>query len=169
MHTSRLLHSLIIAVCLWVIFPLPGASYASEERRNKVKAVFLYKFFDYVTWPETKAERKLCILGTAPFMDILFYIQKKQKTPVEIQNITSEAEAKKCDLVFFAGKARTSDALATPGVLTVSDTTGFAENGGMIELIDREEEIDLKINLNTVRDSGLKVSSRLLGIAEVLR
>lgn len=52
--------------------------------------------------------------------------------------------------------------------LTVSDTPGFAEDGGMVELAFRPAtgRIVLRINLDAVEQSGLRLSSRLLGLKE---
>jgi hypothetical protein len=53
-------------------------------------------------------------------------------------------------------------------MLTVSDTRGFAQAGGMIELERQASRVGLVINLESLSDNGLSVSSRLLRLARVI-
>jgi YfiR/HmsC-like len=44
----------------------------------------------------------------------------------------------------------------------------FAAAGGMIAFVNREGRIKLQINQDAVRQSGLKISAKLLEIAELV-
>jgi hypothetical protein len=59
--------------------------------------------------------------------------------------------------------------LKTLPVLTVSDRKGFAESGGIIELYVDGGRVRFAINVDAVERSGLRLSSRLLGLAKVIR
>jgi hypothetical protein len=54
-------------------------------------------------------------------------------------------------------------------MLTVSDIDEFAERGGMITLNKAKNKIRLEINLDAADHSGLKVSSKLLKIAKIIK
>ena len=54
-------------------------------------------------------------------------------------------------------------------VLTVSDGNGFAAAGGIIELYVDKGRMRFAINLDAVEQSGLNLSSRLLGLARIVR
>lgn len=53
-------------------------------------------------------------------------------------------------------------------VLLVSDVAGFAARGGMIEFTLRDNKLKLVVNLKSVKQAGLKLSSKLLRMAEIL-
>lgn len=54
-------------------------------------------------------------------------------------------------------------------ILTVSDKKSFAKNGDMIEMRETSKRLKLIINLPSINEAGLKASSRLLDVAEVIR
>ena len=54
-------------------------------------------------------------------------------------------------------------------VLTVSDGKGFVEAGGIIELYLEGGRMRFAINVDTAERAGLRLSSRLLRLARVVR
>ncbi len=60
-------------------------------------------------------------------------------------------------------------ALRGSGVLTVGDTAGFAEMGGVINFILVDNRVHIEINLDAAKVQRLKISSRLLRLAQIVR
>ena len=58
--------------------------------------------------------------------------------------------------------------MAARGVLWVSDQPGFAREGGMIELKRNGARMKLVINLEVLESEGLRASSKLLQLSEVV-
>jgi hypothetical protein len=60
---------------------------------------------------------------------------------------------------------------ATSGqpVLTVSDVAGFCEAGGMVELRRERNRIQLRVNREATERAGLRLSSQLLKMAEIVK
>ncbi len=54
-------------------------------------------------------------------------------------------------------------------VLTVGDASSFTRQGGMVGLITVGDHIDIEINLDASQRAKLKISSRLLNLAKVVR
>jgi hypothetical protein len=81
---------------------------------------------------------------------------------------------RRCHLLFVAdGETRRSSeglvgVVALP-VLTVSDRKDFARADGIIELYAEEGRMRFAINVDGVARSGLRLSSRLLGLAKIIR
>ena len=73
-----------------------------------------------------------------------------------------------CDVVFGPVTGKTSDLTLAQGVLWVSDQPGFARNGGMVELKRNGARMGLVINLPALESAGLRASSKLLQLSEVL-
>jgi hypothetical protein len=53
-------------------------------------------------------------------------------------------------------------------ILTVSDIRHFAQKGGMVEFIPKENQITFAINTGQVEKTKLKISSRLLQLATIV-
>jgi hypothetical protein len=60
------------------------------------------------------------------------------------------------------------DSTRTKPILTVSELPGFAESGGMIELYQMDDRIRFKVNLQSIREAGLELSSSLLKLAVIV-
>ena len=56
--------------------------------------------------------------------------------------------------------------LKAGGVLTVADTSGFAQMGGMINFVLDDDRVRFEINLRAAEAAHLKLSARLVTVAE---
>ena len=68
-----------------------------------------------------------------------------------------------------AAEKQFGDVLALLGdtkVLTVGETKGFAERGGMIEFKAHKNKIRFIINARVAKRAGIHISARLLDLAE---
>jgi hypothetical protein len=54
-------------------------------------------------------------------------------------------------------------------VLTVSDERGFAQQGVGINFYTEEDKVRFEINQDAVNRSGLRISSKLLSLAKIVR
>ena len=70
-----------------------------------------------------------------------------------------------CDVVY--GEAALGVQRASVA-LRVSDQPGFAQDGGMVELKRRGARMGLVVNLGALESAGLKASSKLLQLSEVV-
>ena len=155
------------------IASLHSALAEEDSKRTKVKAVFLYRFFDYVTWPSNSANRKICVVGNNSIIDILKVVQQKQSatgSPFEVEAFNAPEEAKNCSTVYSdSTHAPALLALHHSGMLTVSDMPDFAKAGGMIEITEKSDEVGFIVNLKQAQAANLSISAKLLEISEVLR
>jgi len=53
--------------------------------------------------------------------------------------------------------------------LVVGEALGFIDQGGMIGFVNKQGKIKLQINLTTIIQGGLKVSAKLLEVADVVK
>ena len=63
-------------------------------------------------------------------------------------------------------RSPTGSRASTP-VLTVGDVREFAASGGVLRFFLRDEQMRMEINLQAAEAAGLKISSRLLRIADL--
>jgi len=72
----------------------------------------------------------------------------------------SQSEAERLDQVFSSLKGRK--------ILTVGDTEGFAQRGGMVRFLTEKNKIRLRINIAAAKAANLTISSKLLRAADVV-
>ncbi|NBX03830.1 MAG: YfiR family protein [Alphaproteobacteria bacterium] len=168
------LHSRLIASVLACALLLPAAARADVEKAYLVKAAFIYNFVKFMDWPDGKAINKnskidICVLGSSP-MSGAGAIFKQASTAKLTLNLVDEADANSavshCHVVFISdGEGDALAALKGKPVLTVSDSEGFAEHGGMIGFVVADNKIKIVVNARAVSGAGLKVDAQLLEIA----
>jgi len=144
-----------------------------------VKAAFLYNFAKFTDWPAFPANAPLaiCIVGDDGIAEALLETVRHQKIdghPIEVRRPESIQMWWSCHELFIAeGETRRFasglTAVKTMPVLTVSDEKGFAQTGGIIELYVEGGRTRFAINLDAAGRPGLRLSSRLLGLAKVVR
>ena len=74
--------------------------------------------------------------------------------------VVSESEARRLDkLIEFINGAP---------ILTVGESSGFARNGGIINLVPENGKIGLEVNAAAAKHTHLSLSSRLLSLAKIV-
>ena len=152
----------------------------SSSLELQVKAAILYNFAKFIEWPEPEGSLgtpiNFCVLGSQEFCDTLTLMLRGKtingRAPVA-RLIHGLPEIRSCQLLFIgaADKKRLKEltsAAEASGVVTVSDLDDFARNGGMIRLIKEANKVRFRINVDAVNRGGLKISSKLLQLAELV-
>jgi hypothetical protein len=148
----------------------------------KVKAALAYKLTKFVEWPAEAFESPdsplgICLLGGNPFGETLNALSKRKvaSRSITVRQAAVVEDAKNgCHLLFVSATPKLNTAeivaeLADLPILTISDAAGFAEAGGVIELVSKAKRIGFKINLDSAKRSGLRISSSLLHLSTVVQ
>ena len=164
----------LLLLALFATQPGTAASPASLEKA--VKASFLFKFAPFVEWPAeafTATERNfiICVMGDDPFGAVLNDVvrgQKIRERPVNVRRLAMAGSATGCHIL-YAGHSPDADyapfaALDGQPVLTVADRDG-GPPGAMIAFVMQSGRVRFRIDDSAARTSGLKISSKLLGLA----
>ncbi|WP_276374551.1 YfiR family protein [Chryseolinea sp. H1M3-3] len=157
----------------------PQKKIAAAE--HEVKAVYLFNFAQFVVWPSDVFESPaspivIGILGKDPFGS---YIEETVKDEIinghslVIQRYGSAKEIKNCHILFIHASLTPRldnilNELKGKDILTVSDAKDFTKQGGMVRFINERSKIKLEINLNTVKTTGITISSKLLRLSEIV-
>jgi len=174
------LASMTLAVSL-IAAPSVAANNGAADLAPEValKAAFIYNFAKFAEWPALApgATILVCIVGDdAVATTLLETVRGKNISghAIEVSRRQDIATWHACHLLFIADAQRHQSADGLNGisklpVLTVSDGKGFAQAGGVIELIVDAGRMRFAINVDAVERSGIHISSRLLGLANVVR
>ncbi len=169
--------TLVAAIC--VPSRLAASDGTDPPRNVDVTAAFLYNFAKFAEWPALSAGAPIavCVVGDDRIAAAAAGTVRGQNInghTLEVSKPHDSATWPACNLLYIAdAETRRSAAglggLKTLPVLTVSDGKGFAQTGGIIELYVEGGRMRFVINLDAAESSGLRLSSRLLGLAKVIR
>jgi len=154
---------------------------AQAFKEYDLKAAFLYRLAEFVEWPSEAfpaAGNPLVIgvLGADPFGKALDEVVKGEEVKnrkLDVQRYHSMEEVKTCHILFIsqseAGRLeQIFSSLKDRKILTVGDTEGFAQRGGIVRFLTDKNKIRLRINLDAAKAASLTISSKLLRAAEVV-
>jgi len=144
-----------------------------------VKAAFLYNFAKFAEWPALPPESPIvaCVVGGDDIAAALVETVRGQKIlghKLEVWRPQDSSTWQTCNLLFISDvETRRSGgglvAIKKLPVLTVSDGKDFCQAAGIIELYVESGKMRFAINVDAVEQSGIHLSSRLLGLAKVIR
>ena len=149
---------------------------ATEPLEYQVKAAFLLNFTKFIEWPaaafgNTESPFTICILGNNPFGSALDQIVKDEVVNgrrVTTQYLKQVSAPQTCQILFLNGAGKESGTLPGlgPGLLTVGEGQNFVREGGMIAFVIDNRRVRFEINQTTAERAGLRLSSKLLGVAK---
>jgi hypothetical protein len=148
----------------------------------EVKAAFLYNFAKFIDWPTSsfataQSPFSICIVGVDPFghaMDEALQGKMVGTHPVVVERVKGLAELRHCQMAFISSSetprlAEILESLKGSSVLLVGESHGFATAGGTIEFAIEQDRVRFLINPDAAEGAGIKVSSKLLALATIVR
>ncbi len=177
-QAAALLAALVISAPL----PVRAAASTPAPEEYEVKAAFLYHFAHLVDWPEPGNPGDpfvIAVVGADPFGPVLDQVlagKSVRGRPVVVERVaTVTAAAAAHARILFVGKTeddqvrRVMAALAGQPVLTVGESPGFAERGGMIGFrVTPDGRVAFDINRQRAEQAGLRMRSQLLKLARIV-
>ena len=141
-----------------------------------VKAVSLYAFGRYVSWPENAFARTdspfvIGIFGGNPFGDALDRIAAKKTLngrPIAVRQISSAAESDGCHIVFVTRTVTKETEIelfavaAGKPILLVGESPGFAQRGGIINFYYSGSNVRFELNPDKSVENRLNLNAKLL-------
>lgn len=178
---QRILLSSLFLLSLALLFCLCSGIFnnlfASVAKEYEIKAAFIPNFARFTTWPNqdsTTGQFIFLIVGNNPFGQAInpinsqeFYGKKAEVQFAQDWHIPSN-DVK----VMFISRNMEDELeeilkdIKNRPILTISDIKGFAEAGGMIELIERDKSIHFIVNIAAIRASGLGMNYQILQLAD---
>ena len=184
----RRLGILIVALSVslsWAPESIAQASDSSDSSEYLIKAGFIYNFAKFVEWPATSFAQPdspivIGILGTDPFGTIIDQIVQDKKIGARgfvVKRLKWGSDVKDlrdCKILFVSAseKAHMDELLQMVKglpVLTVGETPGFAERGGVIRFVLEDNRVRFEVNVEAAHQAELTISSRLLTLARIIQ
>jgi len=176
---------LLLAIVL-VLAQLPAsrAAIAQDDPVDEyqLKAALLYHLSQFVEWPDSGSANRhaplfVCILGQDSFANSLTNTMPKETDtgrPMIVRQLARDTPISGCHILYISSSERKlADhifmSLDGSGVLTVGEMTQFAARGGIVQFSLGDRRVRFDINLGAASRSGLKISSKLLALAQIVR
>ncbi len=163
-----------------VMFLLLGSVASADDRAERIKAAFVYNFAKFVEWPvdafaASDTPIRLCALSSEASNNRLDLIQGRsaQGRDIALMLLDSAQQSGNCHILYLAKPHANYDGmLATLNgkpVLTISEDVNFVDRNGMVSLFIDDNHVRFRINLKAAQATGLKVSARILQLAQEVR
>ena len=169
---------------LWLMLfglDLNAARGQTVSHEYPLKAVFLFNFAQFTDWPTNAFDKPdsplvIGVLGDDPFGALLDdavrgEIVNGRKFIVE--RYQSVQDIKTCHILFIS-QSETSRLdkivaeLKGKPILTASDIDNSAYRGVCVRFITENNKIHLRINMDSLKDANLAMSSKLLRVSEII-
>ena len=174
----RLTASLVLAFL--VVFPTVFAQQLAPADEYEVKAAYLVKFARFVEWPgqalpSTNSPIVIGVLGENPFgakLEAMTHAQTVAGRPLRVRFVETPEDATRCHILFVASSERRLASRITgqapAAVLTVGESEGFVERGGVIQFTLENNRVRFLINPDAAQRANLRLSAKLLGVASAV-
>jgi YfiR/HmsC-like len=169
---------------LLLLLAQAARSFAADPQtltEYQIKAGFFFNFTRFVDWPESafvtaSSPILMCVLGETPLTDLVTDVALGKVVngrAVSIRRVKASDDLRRCNLLFISAEEErhTAEILGSvkkTSTLTVGETPGFAQAGGMINFSIQENKVKLELNLEATTRVGLKVNSKLIAVSRLV-
>ncbi len=153
---------------------------AKISREYLIKAAILYNFAKFASWPAAAfsndtAPLRICVIGVDPFGPALESLNGKtvRNRALVTAPIAKVEDAAACHILFVSASEKDRlgailDTVSALPILTVADINQFANSGGIIALREVDNRSRIEVNIGAADLAGLKLSSKLLRLADTV-
>lgn len=172
-----------VALVLAVQFLLMGSVIRAESSPTEydIKAAYFFNFLKFVEWPadavaDPQGRWVIGIVGDSRVgaeLSLLAEGKTVEGRGLLVKKLRAGDSLTRCNILFVSASeekhlASILSGLQGSSVLTVADFDKFIERGGMIQFVTDGEGIRMDIDLGATGRARLKVSSKLLALAQAV-
>lgn len=172
------------AVLALLAAPVVGVTLSAQPNEGalRLKAAFVFQFPQFVGWPPAALDGsdsfELCVFQSsgplAGFLEELVSGEAVKGRPIHVSRIRAGEPITHCHTLVAIGRAEDGAAVtlkqaAGHPILTVGDTEGFLDDGGIIALKIVNQRVRFEIDVANAQRAGLQLSSQLLRLALTVR
>jgi len=163
------------SVCLYVLgwlLAFGGSVLCGAQSRDEraVRAAYVFNLTKYIDWAPENHDLNLCFLGDHASGDT-FQKMLDGKTSLDrtihVLFLAPEAELDDCSVLYVTGHKHSVP--EKRNLLTVGESEWFAQEGGMVGLVRIGDQIEVQVNVEAAQRAGVKISSRLLSVAHLVK
>lgn len=168
----------VVVACAITVATAPACAAEPPSPEARIKAGIVYNLALAVSWPDSAPKSGAFVIGLVgqdasdPELSHLAGKQVRRRELSLVERLASPA-AGTAQIVYVSRSEQTRlpdllRSLARRPLLTVSEIDGFCEAGGMVQLRRDRNRIQLLVNVRAAERAGLRLSSQLLKVAEIV-
>lgn len=173
----------VLTVMLTVYIMVIGACCVctGSPSEYEVKAVFIYNFAKFAEWPSgtfdsSDAPIIIGTIGDDPFDGALEQAVRNKTANgrrLVIRHFERIQDCNACHILFICSSERSRlsrifDRLKNSSVLTIGESEGFAQHGGVIGFVVDNDKIGFEVNIGAAGQADIRISSKLLKLAKAV-
>jgi YfiR/HmsC-like len=152
----------------------------SEVAQQRIEAAYLYKFGAYVTWPDKAFATPdspivIGVAGTerlASELEALVAGRSIGTRPVVVRRMHADTPLNGLHILFITDKELQSSGLIQAAhnqpILLVTEGAAGLGQGAAVSFVVVDDRVRFDVSLDTVQESGLKLSAALLSVAHLV-
>ena len=172
-----------VSMSLGLSLTLSAGPSSTEMDEYRMKALFLFNFTQFVEWPievftDASSPLLICLVQPSPFepgeLEAALKGRRMDAHSLAYRLIRDAGQTAGCQIVFFSvGASRKNKGAVNNfnqiGTLTVGETPGFAKSGGVMNFAVKDGRVKLEINVISAEKVKLRISAKLLKLAEIVK
>jgi hypothetical protein len=168
----------IVGIGALAMFSASGIGVQAQSvEEHDAKAAFVFKLVNFVQWPNGAShDLGVCFIGADATSDALQHLvlgKSINGKAIVVRRLASTADFKSCQVIFMGASERSNIAsvlerLRGTSVLTVGESDGFDQHGGIVNLLLSGGRIRFEVNPHAAERAHLQISSRLLSLATIV-
>lgn len=179
MRMRRIFFLLVSGLCFLQAATASGGPVVGPE--YDVKIGFIYNFANFITWPSAAFENNpdsltFCFASDVPSSEVFFKLQGKivKGRKINVIAYQDRTSLDRSQILFFPTQNKVFiqnilNLAAGRGILTIGEIEGFTRMGGVINFFQERNRLRFEVNIDAARREKLKMSSQLLGSAQIVR
>jgi hypothetical protein len=171
-----------LGLTTWMLWGAASAALGADVAPEPLlEAEYIDRISRLVDWPDgafpaDATPFAICLVGDDPFGEYLVKMARERKIqgrPITLTHISDLSRVSACHLLFIGHSEdkRLDKILAqTSGrpILTIGDTTGFADRGVLVNFYREGDHVRFEINVGAADKSRLRISSKILRLARLV-
>jgi len=169
---------LIVWAGFWLGMVPTTLAQQKPDMEARLKAVFIYNFLSYTTWPDDNPDEpyRIVVLGETPVTGNLAEIASNRKVgerEVLVEQASDWNDLRNCHVLYIAPDEMDSIAgilqsFGKEPILTISDRVSPGSINTALSFYLEDGKLRFQVDLDRIRDSRLHLSSQLLKLARVV-
>ena len=154
-----------------LLCPLLFVCIIARSQESKFHAIFLYKFIENVSWPDSRKNLVIGIVGETEMQPELEKMLKVRGNGNFILKKISSGEASWCDVIFVPESQNSNfsslvEKTNGKSILIITEASDLVKKGAGISFMKDGSKLTFAINKSALDSRSLKVTSTLLMLSK---
>ncbi len=154
-----------------LLFCLLAGQLASAQE-SKFKALFLYKFAEYIEWPAHSGKIVIGVAGQTDVLDHLSSFAASRGT-IEVISLQGPADYNKCNIVYLSGSQDGQvdtyvSNIGKTSILLVAENDGLISKGADIGFFLESGKLRFVISQSSIESKSMVPSTKLLALGKTI-